>query len=239
MFKHTEKAGSEPKTRTNSVVVAVALDDTQAEDKITSLKFIAKGDRLHGVSAIPVNSILQKIGKNIVTNFRLARVAERFVKERKKKSPTLELYNNVDEAVEVRMLCLTSNSDVVQTLVEAYMDLVCKKAWDLHKNISKVRGTCVQACKKFFRPPNRTTQEKFVKSRSDYEHENPEFIVDSGASLHMMSKSALTSGEKDTIGRSKEPTVTKSANGKAESTEEVTVYVNDLDVSVTMNLLED
>ena len=29
-------------------------DDTQAEEKITSLKFKAKGDPLHGVSAIPV-----------------------------------------------------------------------------------------------------------------------------------------------------------------------------------------
>ena len=89
-----------------------------------------------------------------------------------------------------------------------------------------------------FRLPNRTTQENVVASRSDSEHEEREFIVDSGASLHLMSKCELTSGETDTIRRSKEPTLITTANGKAESTEEVTVHVNDMDVSVTVMLLE-
>ena len=60
----------------------------------------------------------------------------------------------------------------------------------------------------------------------------------SGASLHMMSKNELTSGEKDTIRRSNEPTAITTASGKAESTEEATVHVNDLNVFVTMMLLE-
>ena len=64
------------------------LDHTQAEDKITSLKIIAKGDLLHGVSAISVKSILQTTGKCIVKRFRLARVADRFVKEPENKGPT-------------------------------------------------------------------------------------------------------------------------------------------------------
>ena len=51
------------------------------------------------------------------------------------------------------------------------------------------------------------------------------------------SKNELTSGEKETNRRSKEPTVT--ATRKAETTEEATVYVNDWDVFVTMMLLED
>ena len=46
------------------------------------------------------------------------------------------------------------------------------------------------------------------------------FIVDSGASLHTMSKNELTSDGKDTIRRSKEHTVITTANGKAESTED-------------------
>ena len=45
-----------------------------------------------------------------------------------------------------------------------------------------------------------------------------------------MSKNELTSGEKDTIIRSKEPTVITTASGKAGSTEQTTVYSNDLDV---------
>ena len=48
-----------------------------------------------------------------------------------------------------------------------------------------------------------------------------------GASLHMMSKHELTSGqkEKDTIIRSEESTVTTTAKGKAESMEEATENV--------------
>ena len=49
-----KEAGSEPKKRNHSVVVAKTLDHTQAEETITSPKPIAKGDLLHGVSAIPV-----------------------------------------------------------------------------------------------------------------------------------------------------------------------------------------
>ena len=45
-------------------------------------------------------------------------------------------------------------------------------------------------------------------------------------------------GENETR-RSKEPTVIKTASGMAESTEEATGYVDDLDVFVTMMLLED
>ena len=84
-----------------------------------------------------------------------------------------------------------------------------------------------------------TTHEKVVASRPDCEHEHREFIVESGASLHMMSKNELPLGEKDTIRRSKEPTVITTSTGKAESTEEATVCDNDLDAVVTMMLTED
>ena len=49
-------------------------------------------------------------------------------------------------------------------------------------------------------------------------------------------KNELTSGEQDTR-RSKEPTGIMTANGKAESTEWTAMYVNDLNVCVTMMLL--
>ena len=54
-----------------------------------------------------------------------------------------------------------------------------------------------------------------------------------------MSKNELTSGEKDAIRRSREPTVITTTSGKAESTQEATVYVNDLDVFAAIMLLED
>ena len=55
----------------------------------------------------------------------------------------------------------------------------------------------------------------------------------------MMSQNELTFGEEETIRRSQKPTVLATANGKAESTEETTVNVNDLEVFVTMMRLED
>ena len=86
--KHTEQAGGEPKKRKHSVVVAKTLDYTHSEDKITSPKFIAKGDLLHGVihsSEINFTDFLN----NIVNKFRLSRVGEEFLKEREKKGHTL------------------------------------------------------------------------------------------------------------------------------------------------------
>ena len=46
--------------------------------------------------------------------------------------------------------------------------------------------------------------------------------------LHMMSKHKLTFVGKEIIRKSKETTVIATANGKAQSTEDATVYVNDL-----------
>ena len=50
----------------------------------------------------------------------------------------------------------------------------------------------------FLQPPNRTTREKVVASPSDCARENRYFLADSGASLHMMSKKELISGEQET-----------------------------------------
>ena len=45
-------------------------------------------------------------------------------------------------------------------------------------------------------------------------------IVDSGASLHMMSKSDLTPEEQETIRKSKDPSVIMTGNGTTHTTEE-------------------
>ena len=48
------QAAGEPKKRNHSVTVTNTLDTTQEEEEITSLKFKAKKDLLHVVSAIPM-----------------------------------------------------------------------------------------------------------------------------------------------------------------------------------------
>ena len=47
--EHTVEAVGEPKKPKNSVAVACTLDHTQQEDKLTLLKFMAKGALLHGM----------------------------------------------------------------------------------------------------------------------------------------------------------------------------------------------
>ena len=54
--------------------------------------------------------------------------------------------------------------------------------------------------------------------------EEPEFVVDSGASMHMISKKDLNSAEMDTLTKSCSP-------GEVQTHEEAIVYVKELDFS--------
>ena len=87
-FKQTEKAGGEPMKRNNLVAVALISDITESEEDTTSLKFKAKGDFLHGVSAIPMKPRLQVGKTRNYEKFRLSRVAPCFFQVREKKSHT-------------------------------------------------------------------------------------------------------------------------------------------------------
>ena len=58
--------------------------------------------------------------------------------------------------------------------------------------------------------------------------EEPEFVVDSGASMHMISKKDLSDAEMDTLTKSRSPTIVITANGEVQTHEEATVYVKEL-----------
>ena len=64
-------------------------------------------------------------------------------------------------------------------------------------------------------------------------------VVDSGASMQMLSKKDLSSDEMDTLRRSRNPSTVVTANGEVQTNEESHVYVHDLDLFVTMQLLEE
>ena len=57
--------------------------------------------------------------------------------------------------------------------------------------------------------------------------------------MHMLNKKDLTSDEMDTLRRSRNPTTVVTANGEVQTNEEAQVYVHDLDLFVTVQLLED
>ena len=59
------------------------------------------------------------------------------------------------------------------------------------------------------------------------------------SAMHMMSKMELTSKELEPVKVSRLPTTVITANGSIDTAEEDTVYVKDLDMSVTVQLLED
>ena len=61
--------------------------------------------------------------------------------------------------------------------------------------------------------------------------------MDSGASLHMTSKSYLTPEEQETIQKSKDPSVIVTANGTTHTTGEGTVNVCDLYMFVQVQLM--
>ena len=60
--------------------------------------------------------------------------------------------------------------------------------------------------------------------------EEREFVVDSAASMHMISKKDLNSAEMDTLTTSRSPTTVTTANGEVQTHEEAIVYVKELDI---------
>ena len=65
------------------------------------------------------------------------------------------------------------------------------------------------------------------------------FVIDSGASMHMLSKKDLSSDEKDTLRRSRNPVTVLTAICEVQVNEDAQVYVHDLDLFVTMQLLDE
>ena len=65
------------------------------------------------------------------------------------------------------------------------------------------------------------------------------FVVDSGASMHTLSKKDLSSDGMDTLRRSRTTSTVVTANGEVQTNEEAQVYVHDVDVFVTVQLLDE
>ena len=105
-------------------------------------------------------------------------------------------------------------------------------AWRLAKNIYKLKEKDKAT---FFSP----TDEWSLPAASTIQPEESEFVVDSGASMHMVSRKDLKSAKLEPVRISKSPTTVVTANGEVLAEEEATVYVRQLDLFVTVMLLED
>ena len=62
--------------------------------------------------------------------------------------------------------------------------------------------------------------------------------MDSGASMHMISKKDLSEAEMDTLTKSCSPTIVITANGEVQTHEKAIVYVKELDIFLTMKVLD-
>ena len=102
------------------------------------------------------------------------------------------------------------------------------KPWNLAKNIYKLKENHKTT---FYSP----AEEWILSAASTKEPEEREFVVDSKASMHMVSKRYLNSAELETMRTSRSPTV-MTANGEVQTREEATVYVKELDLFVTVML---
>ena len=83
------------------------------------------------------------------------------------------------------------------------------------------------------------TNEWCLPAPSVIKPEEREFVVDSGASMHMLSRTDLNSAELETVRILENPTTVVTANGEVQTKEEATACVKELDLFVTVKLLED
>ena len=74
---------------------------------------------------------------------------------------------------------------------------------------------------------------------STFKPEEREFVEDSGASMHMISKKDSISAELETVTTSKSPTTVITATSEVQTNGEATVYVKELGIFLTMEVLED
>ena len=103
-------------------------------------------------------------------------------------------------------------------------------AWRLAKSVFKLKEHEKAAF--FSSPENRCLPASTLKP------EEREFVVDSGASMHMISKKDLSKAEMDTLTKSCSPTIVITANGEVQTHEKATVYVKELDIFLTKKVLE-
>ena len=103
-------------------------------------------------------------------------------------------------------------------------------AWKLAKSVLKLKE---HERATFFSP-----SENWCLPASTLKPEEREFVVDSGASTHMISKKDLSVAEMDTLTKSCSPTIVITANGEVQTHEEATVYVKELDIFLILKVLE-
>ena len=119
---------------------------------------------------------------------------------------------------------LKDNSDAPEARHGTLPKIFTKKIYKLKKEDKAT----------FFSP----SEEWNMPAASTITPEEREFVVDSGASMHMNSKKDLNETALETVRISKNPIMVVTANGEVQTKEETTVFVRELDLFVTVMLRE-
>ena len=104
-------------------------------------------------------------------------------------------------------------------------------AWKLAKRVLKLKEKHKTA---FF-----SLSENWCLPSTIKPEEREFVVVDSGASMHMISKKDVNSAELETVTTSISPTTVITANGEVQTHEEATDYVKEFCIFLTMKVLED
>ena len=109
---------------------------------------------------------------------------------------------------------------------------VRSKTWNLVKNDYKLnekdKATFYSSAKEWI-----------LQAESAKEQEERDFVVDSGASVHTLSKKDFNSAELETMRTSRSPTTKMTSNDEMQTIEDTTIHVKDLDLFVTIMFLEE
>ena len=84
-----------------------------------------------------------------------------------------------------------------------------------------------------------STNEWCLPASSVIKVEKRKFVIDSGASIHMLSRKDLNSVELESVRTSKSLSAIDTVNDEVQTKEEAIVYVKELDLFVTVKLFED
>ena len=128
------------------------------------------------------------------------------------------------QAVEVRILC---NQKMFSVSEQQTWNLLAREPETCTRTHTKVKRNLWS--KNSFDFPKRRL-ERQLSHLCQIANKKINILLWTAASLHMMRKGALTFVEKDTIRKSREPTVIATAKNKAKSTKQATTYANDLDI---------
>ena len=106
-------------------------------------------------------------------------------------------------------------------------------AWDLAKSVYKLKKLHIKLRFTFLLKSGQRWRPLQHLQR------NEQFVVDSGASMHMLSKKDWSPDKMETLLRSRNPTTVVTANGEVQTNEEAQEYVHDVDLFLKVQILDD